>query len=75
MDLSSPFFDFVWEEIKVISENPLKSGGYAPYLMHMIESDSWDILLRKEVSLLTDQEWFESSSWGVKSSGTTFFAS
>jgi AraC-like DNA-binding protein len=30
-------FDFVWEEIKTISENPLKSGGYASYLMHMIE--------------------------------------
>jgi hypothetical protein len=33
-------FDFVWEEIKAISENPLKSCGYAPYLMHLIESDS-----------------------------------
>jgi hypothetical protein len=30
-------FDFIWEEIKAISENPLKSCGYAPYLMHMIE--------------------------------------
>jgi hypothetical protein len=30
-------FDFIWEEIKAISESPLKSGGYAPYLMHMIE--------------------------------------
>jgi hypothetical protein len=30
-------FDFIWEEIKVISENPLKSCGYAPYLRHMIE--------------------------------------
>jgi ethanolamine utilization cobalamin adenosyltransferase len=30
-------FDFRWEEIKAISENPLKSYGYAPYLMHMIE--------------------------------------
>jgi hypothetical protein len=30
-------FDFIWEEIKVISENPLKSYGYAPYLMHMIK--------------------------------------
>jgi hypothetical protein len=37
MDLSSPFFDFIWEEIKAILENPLKSCGYAPYLMHMIE--------------------------------------
>jgi hypothetical protein len=32
-----PIFDFIWKEIKVISENPLKSCGYAPYLMHMIE--------------------------------------
>jgi hypothetical protein len=30
-------FDFIWEEIKAISKNPLKSYGYAPYLMHMIE--------------------------------------
>jgi hypothetical protein len=30
-------FDFIWEEIKAISENPLKSCGYAPYLIHMIE--------------------------------------
>jgi hypothetical protein len=30
-------FYFIWEEIKVISENPFKSCGYAPYLMHMIE--------------------------------------
>jgi hypothetical protein len=30
-------FDFIWEEIKAISENSLKSCGYAPYLMHMIE--------------------------------------
>jgi hypothetical protein len=30
-------FDFMWEEIKVISESPLKSYGYAPYIMHMIE--------------------------------------
>jgi hypothetical protein len=30
-------FDFIWEEIKAISENPLKSYGYAPYLMHIIE--------------------------------------
>jgi hypothetical protein len=29
--------DFIWEEIKAISENPLNSYGYAPYLMHMIE--------------------------------------
>jgi hypothetical protein len=30
-------FDFIWEEIKAISENPLRSCGYASYLMHMIE--------------------------------------
>jgi hypothetical protein len=30
-------FYFIWEEIKAISENPLKSCGYAPYIMHMIE--------------------------------------
>jgi hypothetical protein len=30
-------FDFIWEEIKAISENPLKSCGYAPYIMHIIE--------------------------------------
>jgi hypothetical protein len=30
-------FDFIWKEIKAISENPLKSCEYAPYLMHMIE--------------------------------------
>jgi hypothetical protein len=39
------------------------------------ESDSSDILLRKGTSPLADQEWFESSSGGVKSSGTTFFTS
>jgi hypothetical protein len=30
-------FDFIWEEIKAISENPLKSYGYAPFIMHMLE--------------------------------------
>jgi hypothetical protein len=30
-------FNFIWEEIKAISESPLKSYGYAPYIMHMIE--------------------------------------
>jgi hypothetical protein len=30
-------FDFIWEEINAISKNPLKSCGYAHYLMHMIE--------------------------------------
>jgi hypothetical protein len=30
-------FDFIWGEIKAISEIPLKSCVYAPYIMHMIE--------------------------------------
>jgi hypothetical protein len=30
-------FDFIWEEIKAISKNPLKSYGYTLYIMHMIE--------------------------------------
>jgi hypothetical protein len=30
-------FDFIWEEIKAILESPLKSCGYAPYIIHMIE--------------------------------------
>jgi hypothetical protein len=30
-------FDFIWEEIKASLENSLKSCGYAPYFMHMIE--------------------------------------
>jgi hypothetical protein len=30
-------FDFIWDEIKAVSESPLKSCGYAPYIMHMIE--------------------------------------
>jgi hypothetical protein len=30
-------FDFIWGEIKPISESSLKSCGYAPYNMHMIE--------------------------------------
>jgi hypothetical protein len=38
-------FDFIWEEIKAISENPLKSCGYAPCVMHMIESDSSNLPL------------------------------
>jgi hypothetical protein len=29
--------NFIWEEIKAISESPLKSCGYAPYIVHMIE--------------------------------------
>jgi hypothetical protein len=30
-------FDFIWEEIKAISESTLKSCGYAPYFVHIIE--------------------------------------
>jgi hypothetical protein len=30
-------FDFIWEETKAISESPLKSCGYVPYIMHLIE--------------------------------------
>jgi hypothetical protein len=30
-------FDFIWEEIKAISKSHVKSYGYAPYIMHMIE--------------------------------------
>jgi hypothetical protein len=42
-------FDFIWEEIKAISESPLKSWGYAPYLMHMIERvTSWTVGCDKE---------------------------
>jgi len=29
--------DYIWEEIKYISENPQKSCAYAPYLMELIE--------------------------------------
>jgi hypothetical protein len=29
-------FDFIWEEIKAISDSPLKSCGYAPFIMHLI---------------------------------------
>jgi hypothetical protein len=30
-------FNFIWGEIKAISESPLKSCGYTPYIMHIIE--------------------------------------
>jgi hypothetical protein len=30
-------FGFIWKEIKAISKGPLKSCGYAPYIMHLIE--------------------------------------
>jgi hypothetical protein len=49
-------FYFIWEEIKAISENPLKSCVYAYYLKHMIESDSSHILLQEGASLLADQK-------------------
>jgi hypothetical protein len=68
-------FEFIWKEIKVISKNPLKSCEYAPYLMHMIESDSSDILLQKGAPPLVYQEWFKSSSGGVESNSTIFFTS
>jgi hypothetical protein len=42
-------FDFIWEEINAISENPLKSCGYAPYLMHMMERvTAWTFFCEKE---------------------------
>jgi hypothetical protein len=30
-------FGFIWGEIKAISDSPLKSCRYAPYIIHMIE--------------------------------------
>jgi hypothetical protein len=37
------------EKIKTISENPLKSYGYVPYLMHMIERvTTWIFFCEKE---------------------------
>jgi hypothetical protein len=42
-------FDLIWEEIKSISKNPLKSCGYAPYLMHKIERvTTWIFYCEKE---------------------------
>jgi len=32
--------DYIWEEIKCISENPLKICAYAPYLMELIDRAS-----------------------------------
>jgi hypothetical protein len=32
--------DFIWEEIKSISESPQRLCGYAPYIMHIIEKVS-----------------------------------
>jgi hypothetical protein len=41
-------FDFLREEIKAISENPLKSCGYAPYLIHMIERVTTQTFFREK---------------------------
>jgi hypothetical protein len=41
-------FDFIWGEIKAISENPLKSCGYSPYLMHIIERVTTQTFLYKK---------------------------
>ena len=30
-------FDFIWCEIRSVSERPLKGYGFAPYITHMIE--------------------------------------
>jgi hypothetical protein len=30
--------DYIWEEIKGISLNPQKNGGFVPYLMFLIEN-------------------------------------
>jgi hypothetical protein len=35
--LEFSMFGFIWEEIKAIWKSSLKSCGYAPYIMHMIE--------------------------------------
>jgi hypothetical protein len=44
-------FDFIWEEIKAISENPLKSCGYASYLMHMIERViAWTFFVKRSTT-------------------------
>jgi hypothetical protein len=42
-------FDFIWEEIKVVSKNPLKSCWYASYLIHMIQRvTGWTFSCDKE---------------------------
>jgi hypothetical protein len=38
--LSFSMSDFIWEEIKSISESPQRLCGYAPYIMHIIEKAS-----------------------------------
>jgi hypothetical protein len=46
-------FDFIWGEIKAISKSPLKSCGYAPYIMHMIERvTGWTFGYDKEHHLM-----------------------
>jgi hypothetical protein len=48
-------FDFIREEIKAISENSLKSCGYASHAYDR-ENDSSHILFREGAPPLTDQE-------------------
>jgi len=36
-------FDFVWEEIKIISQNPQNYCGLAPYIMIMLENVAGDV--------------------------------
>jgi hypothetical protein len=55
---------FIWEEIKAISESPLKSCGSAPYIMHMIESDSSHLWLWQGASSIKDQEWHKCTRGG-----------
>jgi hypothetical protein len=40
LSLEAPLFsagDFIWQEIKNLSEDPRKICSYSPYIMHMIE--------------------------------------
>jgi hypothetical protein len=39
-ELSFLVSDFIWEEIKTISESPQRLRGYASYIMHIIEKVS-----------------------------------
>jgi hypothetical protein len=43
---ASPFsvFDFVWEEIKIISKSPHNFCGSAPYIMIMLENVAEDLI-------------------------------
>jgi hypothetical protein len=68
-------FDFIWEEIKAISENSLKSCGYAPYLMHMIERvTARTFFYEKEHHPLRIKNDLRAPV-EESSSGTTFFTS